>query len=194
MKKFVISPPGVSLMVTFFILLSMVLLNKMADGLAAQSNSVSPTNEQDEALFMPVVVSEADVVTDAQQMTMTDDGVTKPQPDLPVLPEPESKMQSFKYAEATRGQVIRLGGIDVKLPEDAYVEGVIVGITPIIGSDHLNPPIFELRRDGAMVNVEADTGRMEFIAASPEERSQDRQAFEFLIDALGADKIMEVQK
>lgn len=168
--------------------------------LNAQDTSSTPESPKN-SIYLPAINANSEVVSSQSAQIAPvvepppDDSLPEvpptPRPDLPVLPEPEHKTQSFSYAEATRGQKLRLGNVDVQLPNDAFMHGLIVAVNPGMG-DYLKPPIVELWRGDAMAFVEVETGRMAFVPSPSEKRSQDKIAFDFLIQALGEDKIMEV--
>lgn len=163
-------------------------------------------------LFLPFVgansttsVNRSQQINSNQQAQLTtseppspDDLPATPQPNLPILPAPEEKTQSFNYAEATRGQVVHLGNMDIQLPEDAYMYGVVAFVDYVVlpgkdAKDYMQPPLAELRRGDAVVFVEVNTGRMQFGGATEGQKVQARQAFDFLVKALGVDKILEAK-
>lgn len=156
---------------------------------AVTGQQVAPN--QGERLLMPFVPGDdqADAESPAVEPQVEGTPVPTSTP-TPVAAEPTllpevTRVHSF--AEETRGQVINLGGIEVKLPDDAYVEGVAVSAYPVPGDPNPPiPPIIMIRRNESVAAVEYSTGRIWL--GEPQDVA--RQEFDFLVQALGEDKIV----
>lgn len=85
-----------------------------------------------------------------------------------------------RISEITRGSLIRLGGTEVQLPENAYVEGVIGSADCPVGIPCPKPPILLIRRGNSRAAVEEKTGRITNIEYAPGEE----HIFDFLLEAL----------
>lgn len=183
--------------------LALFVLPTHSSLLNAQDDSNVPS-QSNNSIFLPAISSNAQVVSSqSAQVDLVEpppddsppDVAPTPRPDLPVLPEPKQQTQSFSYAESTPGQKIRLGNVDVQLPEDAYMDGLVVASDIYYQpgmkvEDYIFPPIAVLKRGDAIALVEIETGRIELKGETKEEQAKTRQAFDFLVQALGEDKIV----
>lgn len=84
------------------------------------------------------------------------------------------------YGPSRKGATIAIKGINIKLPDDAYVEGLVVAATAIAGRQPPETPYYVIVRGDSRVLVTERTGRIlkEILA------SGDENAFDFLKRAL----------
>lgn len=100
----------------------------------------------------------------------------------------------------TRGAVITIAGMQIKLPDDVEMLGATVALScmavPGITGNCPNPPLLALKKLGnppQFINVEISTGVI--WPVSPELKNDTDgylQNFSFLIDALGKEKVVDV--
>jgi hypothetical protein len=177
-------------------LLVVVAFQLLVTGPGLAATGVSQA--QDDRLFIPFVqgvkISKANQESlDAQQTveatvvsTPVPDEATPPPPQLPTVEPPVI----HNFPEETRGKLITVAGKQVQLPEDAYIEGVMVAVEPVPGRTPVKPPVVILRRGESGVAVEDATGHM--YLGVPEDAV--RRDFAFLIDILGEDNIVHLQE
>lgn len=178
-----------------------VTAQKASTGIAPAQNT-EPNQGQDQEMFIPFVQSE-DAANAAQEGNsveqVTEEILTRtPESDAatPIAEvtaepvEPDLTPQIYSYPEETRGKVINLGGVDIHLPEDAYVESVMIAVEPVPGREPVTPPVVVLQRGASVIGVENATGRM-FPGDPIDVVLQD---FDFLVQALGADKVVIIPR
>lgn len=87
----------------------------------------------------------------------------------------------------TRGATITVGGIQVKLPEDAELGGTVASYGWLVemppGTKLLQLPAYIIVRGNHRAAVSLDTGEVEIQTAEV-------RPFQFLIDAMGKDKLL----
>jgi hypothetical protein len=161
---------------------------------------------QGEEIFMPYMEGDDGVQADEEgldaeqaiESTPESTSIATPQPsdDTPVAPEPpvpsgpvvEETPTLYTFAEQTRGEVINLAGIELNLPDDAYVEAVMLSAYPPPGMENPPiPPLIVIRRNEGSAAVEYSTGRIFF--GDPQDVS--RRELDFLVQVLGEEKIVQ---
>lgn len=91
------------------------------------------------------------------------------------------------FAEYSRGKAITLAGVEIQLPDDAYVDSVILSVSPDPNMiDPPEAPLAVLRRNNSVAVVEQKRGRIYL----GEPQDVVRQELDFLIRTLGEDKIV----
>jgi hypothetical protein len=87
---------------------------------------------------------------------------------------------------ATRGKTFQIAGVSIKLPDDAELDGVMTAALPDLNAPpvrHPPLPLYRIVRGDARAAVSGATGEFWVTKGSPER-------FQFLVDALGADRLI----
>lgn len=111
-------------------------------------------------------------------------GTFKISPDRVYIPAPpEQLIRNNNIGLEAKGKPIRVAGIDVQLPPDAYVEYIIVDALPcppsIEGVNCPEVPFYKLRRGNSTIGVSIKSGTMFQEQVAPGEEG----AFDFLREA-----------
>ncbi len=87
---------------------------------------------------------------------------------------------------ATRGKTFRIAGVNIKLPDDAQLDGVMMEGLPDLNAPPVRYPplpVYIIVRGNARAAVSNVTGEFWVTKGSPER-------FQFLVDAFGADRLI----
>ena len=84
------------------------------------------------------------------------------------------------YGPSRKGATVAIKGINIKLPDDAYIEGLVAAAMGVVGQTPPETPYYVIVRGNSRVLVTERTGRiLREILATGEEN-----AFDFLKRAL----------
>jgi hypothetical protein len=88
---------------------------------------------------------------------------------------------------ATRGATIKVGGVELKLPDDAQLEGMVMGVeydADVVSKPGFRPfpaPAYVIVPNGARIFVSEQTGEYQVKGGIPVD-------YQFVIDALGRER------
>ena len=81
---------------------------------------------------------------------------------------------------ATRGSIVRIAGLEIQLPSDAFVDRYVVDILCIAGRPCPEVPIYELKRGNSTLAVSAPSGAI----VEEDTANGEEGAFDFLKEVL----------